>query len=518
MANPGTKNYAESSKYEWLIIVIAIFVLRIMPWLLAEYWYDEVLTLGNFAFGQPGKNTLWECVFRNYPIANNHILSSAIYWIWLRVLGFNMAFEHFIRLPSLLFGAGLIALCVCHWRNWLGGRVANLGGLLLAASPVFGAYAYQIRGYSMSMFLGGLAISGLLEFNSGKYALGQLLMCISCLLLPLVIPSNVLFSLVIATVLLCTCRSWKRGLVSCSWPLLASFVGASYYLTLWEQFVSASREPNGWSSAWEVMGNLLLAFLLHGVVPLIALGLRKMSQLKADDDISELQCGSSQRPADGMNPVSPAIVFLSSLAIIALTLLFSRAGHAPYPRVFLIFFIAASYALLQACANNRIGNKSFALLFIAIIFCGLVTERVSYELTQRQLRVGVSPNNLLQQYYRGNSDLRNAVEHMEKNRLLGKAIIITDEYDYPTTRMYVAMNGGQPMFVFTRNERTFDELMLVRHNSNDRAFYIIAKTRDIADSLLEYAGFDSRKAMLTKIQECGVRTIYHIAYETNEVK
>ena len=64
MARTGTTNYAENSKYEWLIIVIAIFVLRIMPWLLAEYWYDEVLTLGEFSL-DVGNMGLWKSVFRN---------------------------------------------------------------------------------------------------------------------------------------------------------------------------------------------------------------------------------------------------------------------------------------------------------------------------------------------------------------------------------------------------------------------------------------------------------------------
>ncbi|MBQ7177471.1 MAG: hypothetical protein IJS08_08660, partial [Victivallales bacterium] len=321
MAKPGIKNFADSSKYEWLIIVIAIFVLRIMPWLLAEYWYDEVLTLSNFVLGSSQDDTLWKSVFRSYPIANNHILSTAVYWIWVRILNYNLSIEHFTRLPSLIFGTGLIALCVCHWRKWLGGRIANLGGLLLAASPVFGAFAYQIRGYSMSMFLTGLAISGLLEYNAGKYALGQFLLCISCLLLPLVIPSNVLLAPVLAAALLWSCRSWKSKILSCIPPMLAFFVGISYYFTIWTQFVKASKEPGGWSSPWQVAGNLLLAFILHGIVLLIALVLRKMSLLKNNENISEIQDTSLQRPADGMNAVSPLEIFLSSALVIGLTLL-----------------------------------------------------------------------------------------------------------------------------------------------------------------------------------------------------
>ncbi len=509
MAKPGIKNFADSSKYEWLIIVIAIFVLRIMPWLLAEYWYDEVLTLSNFVLGSSADDTLWKSVFRSYPIANNHILSSAVYWIWVRILNYNLAFEHFTRLPSMLFGTGLIALCVCHWRKWLGGRIANLGGLLLAASPVFGAFAYQIRGYSMSMFLTGLAISGLLEYNSGKYARGQFLLCFSCLLLPLVIPSNVLLAPVLAAALLCSCRSWKCKILSCIPPMLAFFVGISYYFTIWPQFVNASKEPGGWESPWLVAGNLLLAFLLHGLVLLIALLLRKMSLLKNNENISEIQDTSIQVPAEGMTAISPMVLFLSSVLVIGLTLLFSRKSHAPYPRVFLMLFITASYALLQACANNKVGNKSFPMLFIAILFCGLVTERISFEMTNRQLQAGLSPQNLLQQYYRGSSDLRNTVEYMAKNKLMENSIILTDEYDLPTAQMYLAMNGGAASKIFTRFERTTPELRYLSHNHDGKVFYVIAKNRDIASSLLSFAEFDQMSS-LNAIQQCGTRTIYRV--------
>lgn len=510
MAKPGIKNFADSSKYEWLIIVIAIFVLRIMPWLLAEYWYDEVLTLGNFVLGSSTEDTLWKSVFRSYPIANNHILSTAVYWVWVRILNYNLGFEHFTRLPSMLFGTGLIALCVCHWRKWLGGRIANLGGLLLAASPVFGAFAYQIRGYSMSMFLAGLAISGLLEYNSGKYALGQFLLCISGLLLPLVIPSNVLLAPVLAAALLWSCRSWKSKILACIPPMLAFLAGISYYFTIWTQFVNAAKEPHGWESPWLVAGNLSLAFLLHGIVLLIALLLRKMSLLKNDESLSGIQDTSIQRPAEGMNAVSPMVLFLSSVLVIGLTLLCSRKGHAPYPRVFLVLFITSSYALLQACANNKVASKSFPMLFIAIIFCGLVTERISFEMTNRQLQAGLSPQNLLQQYYRGSSDLRNAVEYMAKNKQIEDSIILTDEYDLPTAKMYLVMNGGAAGKIFTRQERTASELRYLVQNHEGNVFYVIAKNRDIAYSLLYFAEFDNNKSNLNAIQQCGTRTIYRV--------
>ena len=210
-----------------------------------------------------------------------------------------------------------------------------------------------------------------------------------------------------------------------------------------------------------------------------------------------------------MNPISPAVVFVSSLLTIAMALLFSRKGQAPYPRVFLVFFVAMSYALLQSCANNKVASKSFPLLFIAIIFCGLVIERVSYEMTRLQLQAGISPNNLLQQYYRGNSDLRTAVSYLENKSLLEDAVIITDEYDFPTTRMYVTLNGGSPLYVYTRKEKLKREFPFLKLNE-EKTIYIIAKNRGMALSLLEYAENNTSESIITAIHDCGIRTLYRL--------
>ena len=254
--------YSENSLGAWLLIAFAVYLVRIMPWALAEYWYDEVLTLGEFVLDPRGKG-LWGSVFRTYPIANNHILSTAIYWIWVRVLNFNLGAEQMVRLPSILFGAGTIATVICHWRKWLGGRIANIGGILLAISPVFTAFAYQIRGYSMSIFLATTALSGALELVHGKKKLGYALTCASCLLLPLVIPSNILLLPVISLAIFLSSDNLHERLKMTLPPFACGLLGISYYFTIWSQFVKAAQEPAGWDSPWLVIGNLLLALLAH---------------------------------------------------------------------------------------------------------------------------------------------------------------------------------------------------------------------------------------------------------------
>ena len=42
--------FREDDSRAWALIACAIFLLRVMPWSMAELWYDEVLTL------LPGRN------------------------------------------------------------------------------------------------------------------------------------------------------------------------------------------------------------------------------------------------------------------------------------------------------------------------------------------------------------------------------------------------------------------------------------------------------------------------------
>ena len=119
-------------------------------------------------------------------MANNHFLNSALYWWWVRFLDFSFS-EHILRWPSYFrfcqhFIDGFpLAQVYEH-------RVAGLDGDGFAISPVFGAFAYQVRGYSLAMFLSlwahPVSWSCLRRCPRGQYWL-----CLSCFLLPLVMPS-----------------------------------------------------------------------------------------------------------------------------------------------------------------------------------------------------------------------------------------------------------------------------------------------------------------------------------------
>ena len=513
MDRKGT-GYSENSLGAWLIIALAVYLVRIMPWALAEYWYDEVLTLGEFVLDPRGKG-LWGSVFRTYPIANNHILSTAIYWIWVRVLNFNLGAEQMVRLPSLLFGAGTIAIIMCHWRKWLDGRIANIGGILLAISPIFTAYAYQIRGYSLSIFLATAALSGALELVHGKTKSGLTLTCTTSLLLPLVIPSNILFLPVLCLVIFLSSDNMRERLKMALPPFVCGLLGISYYFTIWSQFLKAAKEPAGWDSLWLVIGNLLLALLAHALVLIVLLFVRKPPHVEEPQE--ETSPLAFPMP-DIHNPLKswPLALSLSTALVIVTMLLFSKAGHAPYPRVFLVFLPVATLAILLISRKSGANTLSFPLVLVLVLVNGLLWEQISTHLTEKALAKGISPSNLLQQYYRGNSDLRDAAMLFSKEQWMGNSLILTDEYDQPTLHFYWRMFGGQPRGINSFN--TVPQNFFNDWRGPKPRIWAVAKTPEAAARMFAHAGIASAEELLKKgsdgsngmtvVTKCGARAIY----------
>ncbi len=487
------------------MIALAIYVVRVMPWAISELWYDEVITLGDYVFDIHGRGLGY--VFRNYPVANNHMLSSAVYWLWVRFIDFNVTAEHLLRVPSIAFGALTIVLVMCHWRVWLGSRLAILGGLLLAISPVFTAYAYQIRGYALTMAMAAVAVSGAIEVINGRHRTGQVIAVAAMLLLPIVIPSNVILApvlaLFIAIVLWQTGRSWTQCLLRALPALLAGAVGFSYYFTLWDAFLAVSREPGGWSSAWMVAGNLALALLAHaglfavmlvGAVVLCA-GKRhaRPTQPALDPTLAPAGRDRDPVPVDAASlgqsrqlPVPPGVAVgaltLGCVAVIVAVLVAARPAQAPYPRVFLVLLPPLTLAaLLSGRVFPAIQRWPLVLASLLVVANGFVWERVSEVVTDAQLRRGATPNNLIQQYYRGADELRHLASLMAHQEWMENAVVVTDEYDFPTFRLYWQLSGGPRGAVIAIN-RIPDGFQVAR---GGQSLWIVARNQEVAAGLYQ---------------------------------
>ncbi|MGN0891976.1 MAG: hypothetical protein ACI4Q0_01705 [Oligosphaeraceae bacterium] len=374
----------------WGSLLCLFLLLRSLPWLLGDLWYDEVLSLQLFLLP---KESLWE-VFRDYRIANNHFLANAIQWLWLRLSPAAAGSEPLLRLPSLLLSLGTLLLVQRQWSRWLGAPLALWTAFLLAASPLFAAFAIYMRGYPLALFLSTLALTLLLfrlERPTFRNGLGLFLCALG---LPLVMPSAATAPLALCVAGALLCREGPlpqrlRRACRLLWPLLlGASSGCAYYLTLWEDFQRARVDSGGWSSGWLVALHLLAAFALH-LLPALLL----LPQARARGGLS--------RPL--------ALAGGALAAILAALLAAAPGGHAPFPRVFLpllplltlgtVLPLKGSPAFPQS-PDPRVTSPG-RLLPLAIL-PGLLLGFLGDKITQWQMAQGAPPpQNLLQQYYRG---------------------------------------------------------------------------------------------------------------------
>ncbi len=485
-ANPATASRT------WLILATAVLFIRCLSWALAEYWYDEVLTLTHFVLNTGDRGLA--AVFRSYPIANNHILNSAVYWLWVRIPFVDLSMEQMGRLPSLLFGVGMLAAAIYGWRRRLGPERANLAGLILAISPVCSAFVYQIRGYSMSLCLATVAVAAAANRSHGGKA-AQWLLFLCLLLLPLAMPGNILFAAAILLYLFAetwfATRSLQPAIFTVIPGALGSLLGGGYYLTLWPAFVAASKEAGGWDSSWKVLFAVLLAILAHlGAFLLFAVFLRATS--KKDSKITDNQQLIKDEDEQAVNGGQALLLIASCVTVILLSLLaFAVKGQAPFPRVYLTFLPPLTYAaLLLSTRLAPAVAERFAVGALVVIAGGFLVERVAAQACDVAMDHGGHPQDLLRQYYRGSCDLRVLREFMLEKKLAEGCVVLLDEYDYPTWDFYWRLYGGNGRQSLSWNQTPADLLPRMRQSQPDLKIFAVAPDEQAAAELFVHGGLD----------------------------
>ncbi|MGN0866309.1 MAG: hypothetical protein ACI4SG_01345 [Oligosphaeraceae bacterium] len=410
--------HAPGKPLPWELLLCLFLLLRCLPWLPGELWYDEVLSLDLFLLP---KDSLLE-VFRDYRIANNHILANAVQWLWLRLLPFAAGSELLLRTPPLLFSLGALLLVARHWARWLGRPLALWTGFLLAASPLFAAFGLYMRGYPLALFLSTLALTLLWERREKGTPANALGLFLCSLALPLVMPSA---ALTLPALFLAGLLLPPRPLLSKArllWPLAAGGVlGGAYYLTLWEEFQRARVESGGWSSGWLVAGHLLLAFGLH-LLPAIPLWRR------------------------GKEPGPSLALAAGCLAAVLLALVTAApGGHAPFPRVFLPLLPLATLAAVLPLKERLPGETFLSRRLLALaLLPGLLLGILGDRLTRWQLSRGKTPpQNLLQQYYRGDDGNRLWTQVLAARIAGGESLppVAVNPTDYPAFSLYWRFQG-----------------------------------------------------------------------------
>ncbi len=487
--------FREDDSRAWALVACAIFLLRVTPWSMAEFWYDEVLTLQYFAIG--GEDSSLLAIFRNYVMANNHFLNSAIYWWWVRFLNFSFT-EHILRWPSLFFAFASILMVVLHWRRYIGRRLAAVFGLVFAVSPVFTAFAWQIRGYSLCMFLATLALSGTLEILYGDLRRGQSWTCLACFLLPLVMPSAAMLAPALALFLFWQLRvadkNNGRALLTALPCLGMSILSSLYYLRIWDQFKKASESAGGWESSWLAGGNVFLGMSAHlGLfsLPLIICTLLMLPRLFNSRSVHK---------------TTGVRLFLCCCLPIIAVLLLRLGGRAPFPRVFLLFLPAFTLAAAAICYSLPfLRRQKLTYLAVATLFSGCLIEHISTRLTTKQVQNGQSPQNLLQQYYRDATDNRDAVEFIRYNGLVGEYIFLVNEWDAPTFLFYWQLANFPQQAVFVSN-RVPEQFWLDPQLSSFK-LAVLARNELEAGALFQKAGHKGPFHLLNKTNLRGLYTL-----------
>lgn len=121
-----------------------------------DLWNDEIYTLNNFVFkGLP-------TVLTDYHVPNNHIFANVLHWLWATLTGADFgdcldAPWRIRLLPGLLSVLTAVVLMRTAGRHW-GTEAGFAAGLALLTGITFQSFAFQVRGYPLSL----LAASGLL--------------------------------------------------------------------------------------------------------------------------------------------------------------------------------------------------------------------------------------------------------------------------------------------------------------------------------------------------------------------
>lgn len=486
------------------LIVVFIFLIRILPWALGDISHDEALTLGMYCKGLDGDVPSLVSVFRNYTLANNHMLSSACYWLWLKIVPMGSS-SLVLRLPSLLFAVlTLLVISVC-WRPWLGKRLSATGGILMASSSIYTAFAYQIRGYSLSILLSALSVTAMLKLITTRGKKGQMLLSLTLFLQPLVMPSAVVLAPAIALVLVLVFLRQKAGFLVAlriALPgLLFAGLSSAYYLSLGTQVEiaagNAGRVAGLFWTRWTAWGHVLLGFAAHAGILLLPLG-------------RQLLVTGGSRSDKGMVPGNPfcnrelILILLGSILLpITGMFLFSPSGLLPFPRNTLIFLPMFTFMLLLAGREQRFLCRYPFMLLCGILLQAFLVEAYFSQRIGQLIRQGRRPLSLTMQFYRGSNEFTRIARMFKAVGLQRQTLIITQDFDLASLLWHMTALGLNTEYV--HSPKTIQSGIFRRPTGN-LPVLLIAQTETQAGQLSQAALLDPRRC--SPLQSFGRRSLY----------
>ena len=114
-------------------VIFAVYLHFCELYLYRDFWFDEALTVLNFALQENLIDIYW-----NYPIPNNQILFTFLVRLWLTFQPIGMESTLWLRLLPCLLGGATLAAIYCLFKSRVGGGkiLLPVQGILSAASLV----------------------------------------------------------------------------------------------------------------------------------------------------------------------------------------------------------------------------------------------------------------------------------------------------------------------------------------------------------------------------------------------
>lgn len=348
------RSFIISGRWEKLVpaVLSIMLLIRVRDMLVRPLWFDEALTVLNFALLEtPAK------IYNSYIIPNNQIIHTILLHWWIKLFSLD-----FLRFLPLVCG---IATLVLLWQMRRKSSNVALFTVLycLAASFSFGIYATALRGYifSCAMVAGGTwMVSHYLENGKKRFLAGWF---IFSLLGVGTIPGTLAGLAAALLYAVGNCRweifkKWRLYLAG----LMPVAAFAIFYLPIKEQLLRCAALGEGWNN-----GTMMLLALTMGIIftflpvllPALAGQIRKH---RLTPEIFHL--------AIWLLPVPAAYVF----------------KVAPFPRVFLPVFpifallLANGVKDFYALIRKKKGKRYLEFIFIVIgIFICLWSGVCSFE-------------------------------------------------------------------------------------------------------------------------------------------
>lgn len=232
------------------VLLAAVWSLRAALW--RDLWFDEALTLLNFAFLPSfGK------IYFSYVIPNNQILHTML----LRLFAGAVPLE-FLRFLPALAGLGTLLLLYRLFRVRLGGMVLLPVLTAFALSLPFAIYGTALRGYMLSAFFVVAALGFAMNYARAARRRDYAGYALFSLLAIGAIPSNLiaLAGVVLYVLPLCGgdfCRRRRFWLLAATPPAALLL----FYAPIAKQFLGCLALKEGWENGLFALRAVYSAFL-----------------------------------------------------------------------------------------------------------------------------------------------------------------------------------------------------------------------------------------------------------------